>query len=98
MGFSKNYDMGVLAVIMRFSQRFLLNLIDNLDSNYCGYLEILIPNICKEYSLSINQFLPELCGILTPSNEVPLMRLIKEDIENNTRNYLEDKIYHPVKL
>ena len=83
---------------MRFSQNFLLKLIDTINKNYFGYLEALLPHICIENNLSIQQFLPEMCGILTTDNSLPLMILIKKDIKENTKKYIENKIYHPIKL
>jgi hypothetical protein len=97
-GFSKVNNIGVLAVIARFSQRFLLNLVENIDINYFGYLEAVLPHICQEYNFSIQQFLPEMCGILTTNPGLPLLKFIKEDIINKRRDFIEDKIYHPIKL
>ena len=96
-GFKNINNIGVLAVIMRFSQNFLSKLIDTLDKTYFGFLEAILPHICIENNLSIQQFLPETCGILTTNNNLPLMKLIKTDIEENTRKYIENKIYHPIK-
>jgi hypothetical protein len=83
---------------MRFSQDLLYKLIDNIDINFSGFLEILLPHICIEYNLSIQQFLPEMCGILTTDNNLPLLKLIRDDIKNNTNLYIENKIYHPIKM
>lgn len=63
-GFSNNYNIGVLAVIIRFSSRFLKNLINHIDKTYFGYIESIIPHICKKYNFSINTFLPELIGVV----------------------------------
>ena len=57
-----------------------------------------MPNICLENNLSIQQFLPELCGILTTQKNLPVMNLIIQDIVNKTNYFIEDKIYHPIKL
>jgi hypothetical protein len=97
-GFKNICEIGVLAVIVRFSQQCLLKLIDTIDNQYFGYLEVVLPHICIENDLSIQQFLPETCGLLTTDNFSPLMELIKTDIQNNTRKYIENKIYHPIKL
>lgn len=97
-GFNTVNNIGVLAVIARFSQRFLRNLIENIDVNYYGYLEAILPHICSQYDFSIQQFLPEMCGVLTTNPGLPLLRLIKEDLINKRRNFIEDKIYHPIKL
>ena len=83
---------------MRFSQNFLLKLIDTIDTNYFGYLEAILPHICLENNLSIHQFLPETCGILTTNPNLPLLRIIKNDIINNKLDFIENKIYHPIKM
>jgi hypothetical protein len=98
IGFKNIHNIGVLAVIMRLSQKMLLQLIDIIDNTHFGYLETILPHICIENNLSIQQFLPEMCGILTTDNYLPLMELIKKDIQENTRKYIENKIYHPIKL
>lgn len=97
-GFKNIYNIGILGVIMRLSQNLLLKLIDNIDKEYFGYMETILPHICIENHLSIHQFLPEKCGILTTDNNLSLLNLIKEDILNNTKKYIENKIYHPIKL
>lgn len=97
-GFTKVYDIGVLAVIMRVSNRFLSKLIDTIDKTYCGYLEAILPHICIENNFSIQQFLPETCGILTTSANDPLLKLIKKDIKEKTKHYIQNKIYHPIKM
>ena len=97
-GFKNNQKIGVLAVIIRFSQKMLLKLIDKIDKEYFGFLEAILPHICLENNLTIQQFLPEKCGILTTDKNLPLLKIISMDIVNNTRKYLEDKIYHPIKL
>ena len=97
-GFKCKHSIGVLAVIMRFSQTFLQTLIDTIDIRYFGYLEAILPHICMEHNYSIQQFLPETCGILTTNNNMQLLKLIKQDIQNKTNIYIENKIYHPIKL
>jgi hypothetical protein len=96
--FKQTYNIGVLAVIMRFSKNFVLKLTDTIDKTHFGYLEAILPHICIENNLSIQQFLPETCGILTTNNNLPLIELIKNDIKENKIKYIENKIYHPIKL
>ena len=98
IGFKNIKNIGVLAVILRFSKKLMKNLIDNIDKNYYGYLEAILPHICLENNMSIQQFLPELCGILTTRKNIPLMNLIIKDIVNKTNYFIEPKIYHPIKL
>uniref|UniRef100_A0A6C0K017 Glycosyltransferase 2-like domain-containing protein n=1 Tax=viral metagenome TaxID=1070528 RepID=A0A6C0K017_9ZZZZ len=95
-GFSKKYNVGVLAVIMRFSPILLSILIDTIDKTYSGYLESILPHICMERGLSIQQFLPQTIGNVTTKNN-PYMTLIKKDITHGTKHYTEPKIYHPIK-
>jgi hypothetical protein len=97
-GFKTPQNIGVLAVIMRFSQDFMYTLIDTIDNAHYGYIESILPNLCLEYKLSIHQFLPELCGVLTTDGNSPLIKLIEMDIQNKTTNFIERKIYHPIKL
>ena len=96
-GFRKIRNIGVLAVIMRLSSKMLTLLIDTIDKTYFGYLEAILPHICRENKLKIQQFLPETCGILS-TGRTPLLTLIENDIHNNTKMYIENKIYHPIKL
>jgi hypothetical protein len=97
-GFSQKQPIGVLAVCMRFSSQFLSSLITTIDIKYKGFLEAILPHLCMEYKYTIQQFLPELCGILSTDPAHPLLRLIYKDIQDSTKNYLEDKLYHPIKL
>ncbi len=96
-GFKKTFDIGVLAVIMRMSSKLMSLLINSIDIIYSGYIEAILPHICIDNNLSIQQFLPELCGVLTTDNNNPIIKLIKQDIINNTKNIIEYKIYHPIK-
>jgi hypothetical protein len=97
-GFKTNVNVGVYAFIMRLSQKLLYKIIDNLDINYFGYLEVILPHICIENNLSIQQFIPDTCGIVTVDNNDPFINLVKTDIINKTRNFIGNKIYHPIKL
>ena len=97
-GFKNKQNLGVYAFIMRFSKKFLTVLIHNVDIKYYGYLEALLPNLCIEENLSISQFMPCLCGLLSTDNESPFLKLIERDILEGTREYLENKLYHPIKL
>jgi hypothetical protein len=95
-GFRNVQNVGVLAVAMRMSPRLLTELIDTIDIHIFGYLEAILPHICLENGFSIQQFMPQTCGIVTPTPD-PLLELIVMDIRDGTRKYLREKIYHPVK-
>jgi hypothetical protein len=96
--FREKHNVGVYAFIMRMSQRMLRTLIDTIDTQYFGYLEIVLPHICLEREFSIQTFIPDTCGILTTEPDAPLVQLIRRDIQTKTYQYIEKKIYHPVKL
>jgi hypothetical protein len=64
-GFNQVHNIGVLAVIMRMSSKMLSSLIQHIDVDYFGYLEAILPHICIHHNYTIQQFLPEMCGILT---------------------------------
>jgi hypothetical protein len=97
-GFKNKQNLGVFAFIMRFSKKFLTVLINNIDVKYYGYLEALLPNLCIEENLTISQFLPCLCGLLSTDNYSPFLKLIERDILEGKGEYLENKLYHPIKL
>ena len=94
-GFDKIEHEGVLAVIVRFSNNFLENLVKNIDNEYFGNFEAVIPHICLKYNFSIATF--NLNGIcITERNNI--IKLLEEDILKNNKEYIENKIYHPIKL
>ena len=97
VGFEDINYIGILGVVMRFSKNFLTNLINNIDKTYFGYMEAIIPHICKKYNFDINKFLPELLGIMNTYGGSGI-ELVKKDIINNTSYIIENKIYHPIKL
>jgi hypothetical protein len=97
-GFLHIYNIGILAVIMRLSSKLIKILILTIDKKFNGYLETLLPHLCIHHNLVIQQFLPELCGILTTDNKNSFLKLIEYDILNNKNTFLENKIYHPIKL
>jgi len=94
----ENKKIGVFAAIIRFSSQMMKMLIENIDKNYYGFLEILLPHACLHHGLTISIFNPELVGILTTVNGIAEMIPILDDIRNCTKNHIKDKIYHPVKL
>ena len=95
-GFRDVRSVGVLAVAMRMSPRLLAEVIDAIDVRIFGYLEAVLPHVCLENDFSIQQFMPQTCGIVTPEPD-PLLELIVNDVRGGTRRYLRQKIYHPVK-
>ena len=97
-GFSHIYQIGILGVIMRISSKLMKILLLSIDKKYKGYLETILPHLCIYHNLIIQQFIPETCGILTTSNKNPFLKLIEYDILNNKKTFLENKIYHPIKL
>lgn len=96
-GFEHVSNIGVLMPLIRFSNKFLSHLIQNIDKNYFGFMEAIIPHICIKYNYTIATFLPDLLGVMNVYGG-PLIELIKKDIVNNTEYVIEDKVYHPIKL
>ena len=97
-GFQNIENIGILGVIMRFSSQLMHLLINNIDKKYTGYFEALLPHLCKEFKLTIHQFLPKYIGILTTDKNNPLLKLVAYDIINKSSYVIEKKLYHPLKL
>lgn len=96
-GFRQKQNIGVYAFIMRLSKKLLQTLVSTIDKTHSGYLEAVLPHVCIEHGLSIQQFLLEMVGTVT-TLYTPLLDIIKKEIQENSRMYLENKIYHPIKL
>lgn len=97
-GFHKVEPIGVIGICCRFSPRLLQHIIENIDKTYSGYFEALLPHVCHQYQFSLHQFLPELCGVITTDSTHPLIPLIENDIRTNSKQYVTNRIYHPIKL
>jgi hypothetical protein len=95
-GFTNKYNVGCLCCIIRLKQNILKDLINDIDSKYRGYLEILLTNLVYEKNYSMVCFKPEDIGIVNVYGG-PLINLIRGDIENNSNKFIERKIYHPIK-
>ena len=99
LGFEKIYNIGILAVCTRFSSRFLINLVMNIDRTFVGYIEAIVPHLCKKYNYSINTFLPELVGTMNVYGGPVIAQIINNISQNAIPNLIEEnKIYHPIKL
>jgi hypothetical protein len=96
-GFSNIIDIGITGVIMRMSQRLLKTLILNIDKTFAGFFEISLPHLCIANNFTIHKFLLDTCGVVT-IYATPIMKHILDDIKDNTKVYIEKKIYHPVKM
>ena len=96
-GFKKIYNIGATCCILRLNHIFLKDIIDELDIKYKGYLEAFLPNLIHEKNYEMNTFKPEDIGIVNVYGG-PLIDIIIKDIKSNTSNYIEHKIYHPIKL
>ena len=104
IGISNNlkelYDYtAVLACEPRFSSTFMKVIVDKIGIQFDGYLEIIIPLICKKHNLSICQFIPNYIGKCF-HKENPFTRDVKEKIikKNNMVEFFKNKLYHPIKL
>jgi hypothetical protein len=88
---------GITAVAYRASSRLLRSVIESMSLGTHGHMEVLIPHICIEQGYSIRQFVPDTVGCCNTFDS-PLMRLIEKDINDNTSVYIQEKLYHPVKM
>lgn len=93
----KREDIGILGVIMRWSKRLLKEIIKNIDKEYKGFFEVLLPHVCINRGYNISEYYIEDIGIITIDNNNELIKLIRLDILNRTENYIENKLYHPIK-
>jgi hypothetical protein len=90
-GFKKTRQIGVTGVIIRFSSKFLKELL-KIDIKFFGYMEAVLPHICIENNLTIQCFLPEYIGLVTTERNNPVMNHIMTH-----RELMEQKLYHPFK-
>lgn len=96
-GIDKMVRCGVTAVIHRLSRRLLKVLVQNVDVEVSGHLEALLPHVCFKYGYTIQQFIPSyLCSANTFRR--PFLKLIEEDIKNGTSHFIEEILYHPIKM
>jgi uncharacterized protein YxeA len=93
-GFSKVENIGVIGSCMRFSNRLASSLYENRDR---GYFEIFLNHFCIEQGFTIQQFMAEFIGVYFTS-PTKLTPLIESDIKNKTTKYVENKLYHPIKI
>ena len=88
---------GATLVIYRASSNLMKFVVNNVNSNILGHMEVVFPHICLDYNFSIQQFIPDhICSVNTFRS--PFLDLIEKDIVNGTNSYVQKKIYHPVKL
>lgn len=90
-GFNTIENIGVTAVIIRMSSRLVKELL-NIDTNFTGYIEAVLPHICLNKEYNIHCFLPEYIGkVTTDRNDVLLKQIMKNP------EIREEKLYHPYK-
>jgi hypothetical protein len=88
---------GATAVVYRASSAFMKFVVENVNSNIVGHMEVVLPHICLDYNFSVQQFIPDhICSVNTFRS--PFLDLIERDIQEGTNLYVQKKIYHPVKL
>jgi len=63
VGFNTIYNIGILAVCTRFSSRFLINLVMNIDRTFAGYVEAIVPHLCKNIIIASIHSYPNLLGL-----------------------------------
>lgn len=87
---------GVTAVIYRASRRLMRAVLDSIKSGVEAHMEVLLPNICVEQGMAVRQFIPDMVSFCNTFGS-PFSQLIESDIAEGTRNYIQRKLYHPVK-
>jgi hypothetical protein len=97
-GISNSSQIGVTAVIHRLSKKLINILVPGIiNGTFSGHLESLLPHLCIERNMNIQQFIPNYyCSVNTFRSK--FIGLIESDIINKTNIYIENKLYHPVKL
>jgi hypothetical protein len=99
VGFPSKTNDGCKAFITRFSSNFLNHLVINLEVNFNGYLEAIIPCICHNTHFSISTFVHNFIGVVTVDPDNKIITKIRQDILNKKYLFIEpDKLYHPIKL
>lgn len=88
---------GVTAVMYRASSRLMDLMVRKLDSEIRGHMEVVLPHMCLENGLSIQQFIPDHMGAMNTFRS-PLIDLVEKDLSESTQNYVQKKLYHPIKL
>lgn len=97
-GIPVNADIGISAPICRMSNRLASLLVYGIMNKiFAGFFESLLPNLCDYKNYSIRTFKPEDIGIFN-TFKTKAIDVIEKDIINNTKTYIETKLYHPIKL
>jgi len=97
-GIPVDEEIGVSAPIMRISSRLAHSLVSGIiNKKICGFFESLLPNLCIYNDYSIRTFKPEDLGVFN-TFKTKTISLIEQDILNNSNFYIENKLYHPIKL
>lgn len=92
------HNIGITCPIFRISKNLAHILVYGLMNNYFGgFFEALLPNLCLAFNCYMTQFLPETVGLCN-TFKTKTISLIEQDITNNTEYYIENKLYHPIKL
>lgn len=88
---------GATAVIYRASSGLMRFVVDKVNSEIVGHMEVVLPHICLEHGFSIQQFIPDhMCSVNTFRS--PFLDLIERDVLEGSERYAQKKLYHPVKL
>ena len=97
-GMKHHGQIGVLAVIMRFSSRLLKHLVTNIDKTYSGYLEAILPQICLNYDFSIQTFIPNFVSELRVTPTKYSKRITRDFLDDTYIHRNKNQIYHPIKI
>lgn len=96
-GIKEIEPIGVTAVIYRCSSKLMKFIVENVNSNIKGHMEVIIPHICIENKFTIQQFIPDhMCSVRT--YKTPLIDLVEKDLIEKTDKFVQNKLYHPIKI
>lgn len=88
---------GVTSVIYRASRRLLNSVLGSISSGVQAHMEVLLPNLCRQRGMTVNQFIPDLVSFCNTFAS-PFNPLIQSDILSGQSNYIQRKLYHPMKI
>ena len=108
-GYAHNYNVGCKVYAMRLSKDLFTYILEHLGNRFDGYVEALLPRLCQptvftqqvikgETRFSMNRFRDTTIGTTAISEDSKILKYIKQDILDGTENYIENRLYHPIKL
>lgn len=88
---------GVTAVAYRASRRLVESVLEKIDDGVQAHMEVMLPNLCRNEGMTVNQFIPDLVSVCNTFSS-PFIALVENDLLSGQSNYIQNKLYHPVKI